>query len=396
MAEFRPYVPNAVDFHPEEISDSDTIRAGGANFLGDVTMNGNEVTGLPAVPSGDTAAASKAYVDNVAAGLNIKEGVRARSTGNVNIATDAEAGDTIDGVTLATGDRIALFDQTTTTQDGIYIVQATGAAVRSDDFAVGSEQASTFFIVEEGTVHADIGYVVTNDGGSDVVGTDDLVLVRFTNLAITAGNGLDLTGGTLSVDLASPSGLEFSGNQLRVDVVDTNHLSIDGSGLNVEGVPTLFNIGATAVGATVTAVNLDTLTDGSNADALHTHAATQNVQATVGAGGVTIGDPVYFSANDTVSEVDAATAAEARGYVGIADATVAAAGTVGISTEGDLVTPASVAGSPAAGDLVYIAVGGGLTVVAPTASGSHAVVVGKMKNATVMFIGPGQYLGRRA
>ena len=62
-------------------------------------------------PTGATDAVSKGYLDGVTQGLDIKASVRAASTGNVNLSTDVQNGSTLDGVTLATGDRILLKDQ---------------------------------------------------------------------------------------------------------------------------------------------------------------------------------------------------------------------------------------------------------------------------------------------
>jgi len=73
------------------------------------------------------------------------------------------------------------------------------------------------------------------------------------------------------VKLAANKGIEFSSGGLAIKVADTDELSLDANGLNVEGVDSNFKINGTAVGNTVTAPNLDDLTDGSSADLLHTH-----------------------------------------------------------------------------------------------------------------------------
>jgi hypothetical protein len=165
-----------------------------------VVSGGGEVTGLPSTPSGDTAAASKAYVDGVAAGLDWKESVRAGTTDPGTLATSFANGQTIDGVTLATNDRILIQDQSTGAENGLYIVQASGAPVRTDDLAAGDQAAGTAVFVEEGTANADSGFVCTNDGTSDTVGTHALVFTQFTGLGqITAGSGLTKTGNTLNV-----------------------------------------------------------------------------------------------------------------------------------------------------------------------------------------------------
>ncbi len=87
---------------------------------------------------------------------------------------------------------------------------------------------------------------------------------------ITAGDGIDITGSTISVDLAPNPCLEFSAAKLQVQLADTT-LSCQPTGLRVDGLNANFEVAGVSVGATVTAANFDTLTDMSNADALHSH-----------------------------------------------------------------------------------------------------------------------------
>jgi len=97
---------------------------------------------------------------------------------------------------------------------------------------------------------------------------------------ISGGDGIDVTGFVVSVDFAPNPALEFVAGQIRVQIADGT-LSRQATGLRVEGLNPLFTIAATPVGATVTAANLTTLTDTSNADALHTHThIPSNVPAT--------------------------------------------------------------------------------------------------------------------
>lgn len=147
----------------------------------DITNGNNDytITGL-INPTNPQDAATKDYVDGLVYGLHWKEPARVTDAGaDVDISTELEDADTLDGVTLATGDRVLLRNQTTGAENGVYIVQASGAAVRASDWAASDEAASYALFVEEGTTGADKAYVVTNDTGSDVIGTDTLVFVQF-------------------------------------------------------------------------------------------------------------------------------------------------------------------------------------------------------------------------
>ena len=155
--------------------------------------------GLDAVSDDDYI--TKRQLDNAIAGLDWKASVRAATSSPLTLATDFEDGDTVDGVTLATGDRIFIKDQSTGSENGIYVVNASGAPTRASDMAAGSSAANNAMFVEEGTVNGDSAYVVTNDVGSDVVGTDAIVAVSFASLAAGVGSITNIGGGvTLVVD----------------------------------------------------------------------------------------------------------------------------------------------------------------------------------------------------
>tara|TARA_B110001454_G_C12709768_1_gene430235 strand:+ start:158 stop:1723 length:1566 start_codon:yes stop_codon:yes gene_type:complete len=89
--------------------------------------------------------------------------VRVASTGNVAIASELENGDTVDGVTLATDDRVLLKDQTAGAENGIYVVVASGAASRATDADTVSE-LPLFISVSEGTVGIGTSWNMTNIG----------------------------------------------------------------------------------------------------------------------------------------------------------------------------------------------------------------------------------------
>lgn len=172
----------------------------GGTMTGAIAMGTNKITGL-GTPTDAADAATKAYVDSAAQGIDWKASVRAATTAAVTLASGLENGDTLDGVTLATGNRILVKNQATGSENGIYVVEASGAPTRSTDADTGAELTSNFAVfVEEGTVNADQGYVLTNDGPI-TIGTTALAFTQFTGLGqVTAGTGLSKTGNTIQID----------------------------------------------------------------------------------------------------------------------------------------------------------------------------------------------------
>lgn len=157
-----------------------------------------------ATPTDAAHAATKGYVDAARQGLDVKKSVRVATTVEVNLSTELEAGDTLDtSVTLVAGDRVLVKNQSTASQNGIYVVQATGAAVRATDANgtadTGEVSGGTFTFVEEGSVNADSGWVVSSNGAINV-GTDPITWVQFSGAGqVIAGDGLTKDGNTLNV-----------------------------------------------------------------------------------------------------------------------------------------------------------------------------------------------------
>jgi hypothetical protein len=176
------------------------LATAGGTMSGAIAMGTNKITGL-GTPTDGTDAATKNYVDSAAQGIDWKASVRAATTASVTLASDLENGDVLDGVTLATGNRVLVKNQSTGSENGIYVVKSSGAPDRSTDADLAAELTSNFAVfVEEGTLNADQGYVLTNDGAI-TIGTTALVFTQFTGLGqIVAGTGLDKTGNTLDID----------------------------------------------------------------------------------------------------------------------------------------------------------------------------------------------------
>ena len=199
--------------------DTNTISTTNSN--GDLVLSPNG-TGTVTVPSGyknrsgfgANSLVSKEYVDAVKVGLDFKDSVRVASTANVTISGPGAA---IDGVTLSSGDRVLLKDQSTASQNGIYVFNgAASAMTRATDADADAEVTSGLFVfVEAGTVNADNGFVLTTDG-SITVGSTSLSFVQFSGAGqITAGDALTKTGNQLDVNDDNVT-LEVNSDALRI------------------------------------------------------------------------------------------------------------------------------------------------------------------------------------
>ena len=169
-------------------------------------------------PSSAQDAASKAYVDNVAAGLQWKAPVRAATTATGTLATAYANGQTIDGVTLATGNRILIKNQSTASENGIYVVAASGAPTRSTDADTGTELApGTIVSVAEGTVGADKAYMIISDAAI-TIGTTSQTWAQFgAGNTYTAGNGISIAGNVVTAVAASSGGLSVVSGGIQLD-----------------------------------------------------------------------------------------------------------------------------------------------------------------------------------
>jgi len=239
-----------------KISDFDTgVRVNTLSQMaaptGSVSFNSQNITNV-ADPVNAQDAATKGFVEATSQGLNVKNSCVAATTGNITISTALNNGDTLDGVTLADGNRVLVKDQSTASQNGIYVVGSSPA--RADDLAAGSNAAGMFTFVEKGTVNEDNGFVCTSDSGSAVVGTNNLTFAQFSGAGqITAGDGLDKSGNTLSIDLKANGGLVIESTEIAVDLAAS---SITGTLAVGDG-----GTGATSASAARTALGLVIGTD---------------------------------------------------------------------------------------------------------------------------------------
>ena len=162
-----------------------------------VSISGGQITGLGS-PSNGSDATTKTYVDNLVTGLKSRTIVRAATTGNISLTSDLQNNDTLDGVTLATNDKVLVKNQSDNTQNGIYIVVASGTASRDPEFDTVDELAGQMIIVKEGSTNADSFQLCTTDSGS--IGS----------AAITFTQVTPSSGGTVTQVGIAQSGSEFT------------------------------------------------------------------------------------------------------------------------------------------------------------------------------------------
>lgn len=169
----------------------------GDSMSGNLTMTaGATITGIP-TPVNASDAANKAYVDTAVTGISWKTAAKVATTANITLSGIQ----TIDGVSLVAGDRVLVKNQTTQSQNGIYIVSA-GAWVRSTDADTPAELDGAAIFVQQGTLNADSGWVQT--ATITTVGVSNVVWSQFSGSnTYVAGTGLTLTGNTFSVNFGA-------------------------------------------------------------------------------------------------------------------------------------------------------------------------------------------------
>ena len=250
-----------------------------------VSLNSQKITSL-ATPTSDADAATKAYVDAATAGLNVHASVKAATTANIDLTTDLQTGDVIDGITLSAADRVLVRNQTTTADNGVYEVGA-GAATRAEDYNSTPEiDAGDFIFVEGGTVNGKTGWVQTNV--VTTIGTDPIAFVQFSGAGTyLAGAGLLFTGNT--IDVVAGTGITTAGDQV----------SIDSTVATLTGSQTLTN--KTLTSPTLTTPDLGTPSAATltNASGLPVSGITPSTATALGVGSIELG----HASDTTISRV---------------------------------------------------------------------------------------------
>tara|TARA_Y100001972_G_scaffold18030_1_gene20372 strand:+ start:826 stop:2901 length:2076 start_codon:yes stop_codon:yes gene_type:complete len=195
-----------------------------------VSISGGSITGLGA-PSNSSDAATKNYVDNLVTGLKTRIITRTATTANIDLSADLQNGDSLDGITLATGNKVLVKDQTDATQNGIYDVVASGTATRNTDYDTVAELAGQLVIVQEGSSNADKIFLCTTDN-SGSIGSVNIVftIVQPSNVGdVTLTGTQTLTNKTLTSPVISEI-VSVSNGNISVLPNGTGKVLLDGNG----------------------------------------------------------------------------------------------------------------------------------------------------------------------
>jgi hypothetical protein len=297
------------------------------NGSGDVDVSSSKIINVTN-PSADQDAATKAYVDSVANGLDVKDSCRLATAaalaavtynnGNGTLTADANGALTIDGVATVANDRVLIKNQASAVQNGIYKVTTIGSGsaafvlTRSPDADTAAElTGGTFFFVEEGTANADNGYVATHNG-TPTFGSTNIQFQQFSGAGqISAGDALTKTGNTINVAV-DDSSVEVSSDALRVKASGITNAMLAGSITNAKLAGSIAN--AKLANSSIT------VGDGSNTTAVAlggaiTYAAGEGIDVAESSGTITYSAELATTSNKGVASFASANFTVSSGAV---------------------------------------------------------------------------------
>lgn len=152
------------------------------HVTGNIKLSGALIPGDASTSRSNLGVYSTSQVDSLinaaAANVGKRSRVRAATTANITIATALNNGDSLDGVTLATGDLVLVKNQSSAAENGIYVVGVSPA--RSSEFDTYNEHPGSLISVAEGSTNADTLWLCTSNDG----GTLDSTVIAFSKMVI--------------------------------------------------------------------------------------------------------------------------------------------------------------------------------------------------------------------
>ena len=206
------------------------------------------------------AKAATTYVDDAVAGLRTRIVCEAATTANITLSSDLQNGDTIDGVTLATGDEVLVKNQSTDSQNGIYTVVSSGTASRSTEYNTIDEISGQMVVINQGTTNDNTLWLCTTNS-SATLGSDSIAFTKITpqNVGdVTLTGTQTLTNKTLTAPVLSGSASSAGSILFKEDTDNgTNSVTLIGPAATADVTVTLPAATDTLVGKATT----DTLTN---------------------------------------------------------------------------------------------------------------------------------------
>lgn len=388
-----------------------TLADGTRAFSGDQSMGSNKLTNL-ADGSADNDAVNFSQLKAAFNNLDRKDSVKYATTAALPTYTGTGTGVLTltsqtawspDGVAVANGDEVLVKDEGASDVDhGIFVVSGVGAEIvltrREDANSSAEVNSGLMTTVEEGSTQSGSVWLLTT--------ADDITLettpIAFTELShttFTASLGVELVGTDFRADLLASGGLKLTGNEIGVEPADfagagmvddgSDNLAIDWStafndakAVKAEDLNSSTNgEGASIIGIEDSAGNF-TATNVEAALAELAAADFDGIEYTAATGGVTIGDLVEISGNDTAKPL---VVANGKRGIGIAATTASAAASFKVLGNDEVLEGVLTSLSPTAGDVVYWS-GSALSLTPTAGSGTHRWECGVAKNADDLHV----------
>ena len=279
---------------------------------------------------GITDAYTKTEVDTLVQGLDPKASVKAATTTAGTLVSSFANASVIDGVTLATGDRILIKNQAAPAENGIYTVNASGAPTRATDMSVWTEVPNTYVFVEQGTVNADVGYVCTSDQGG-TLGSTSITWVQFSSAgSYTGSTGITVSGTSISITNTAVTPTSY-GSASSVGTFTVNAQGQLTAASSTAIAITSSAVSGLAASATTDTTNATNISSGTLAVARLPALTGGDASTSAGSGLITLANTAVTAGSYTLSSITV----DAKGRITAASSGTAPASSISV-TGGDL------------------------------------------------------------
>jgi len=291
---------------------------------------------ISTTPSSSTDIANKLYVDTVALGISWKEPAQAATTANITLS----GLQTVDTVALAAGNIVLVKNQTTSSQNGIYVA-STGAWTYAPGSTTWAQYVGAMIFVDGGAQAGSLWYNLAQPGGT--LGTTNMTWSNFSTSGVyTAGTGLTLSGTAFSITPVGTAGtygsasavpvfvtnasgqvssvtntsIAIAGSQITSGTIGSSYISGSYTGITGVGTLTAGTWNASVIGATYGGTGVATLTGLAygNGTSAFTAATASQITTAIGTTAVTNATNATNIAGGTAGEIPFQTGAGATSF----------------------------------------------------------------------------------